>query len=267
MNPHLTVRLAVANDYPRYAALFPELGVDDPIPSEEVFTSRLLPTTIVTERDGAVVGYAYFQRLNDTVYVRNVVTDPGHRRRGVGRVLMQELERRARAAGATRWCLNVKPENVAARALYEEFGMTVAYAAVALRFAWEVVEKLPADPAETRSLEPAEDATVEARFELPRGLIEDARQRPRHHVIGVYSGTDALGVACFSPGFPGAFPFRVARVGLARPLLEACRALALPELNYMQVVVEDDAALAATLIEHGAGVRTEIVHYRGELVA
>jgi GNAT superfamily N-acetyltransferase len=267
MDPCLPVRSAVGADYPRYAALFPELGAGDPTPSQDTFVDRLAATTIVVELGGDVAGYAYYQLLDDTLYVRNVVTDPARRRRGVGRTLMRELERHARAAGLTRWCLNVGPDNTAARSLYEAFGMTAAYASVALRFAWSVAAGLPAEAIDTRPLPSSDDLAVEARFALPGGLIDDTRKRAGHHAIGAYAAAEAVGVACFSPSFPGAFPFRVARLGVARPLLDACHARALPEPDYMQIVVEDDDVLAAALIAGGAIVRTELVHYRGELSA
>jgi hypothetical protein len=78
-------------------------------------------------------------------------------------------------------------------------------------------------------------------------------------------GIDMLGVACFDPDLPGAFPFRVARPTLARPLLEACCRLARSDLDYMQVVVEDDAPLAELLVGAGANVSVEITHYAGQL--
>ena len=74
-----------------------------------------------------------------------------------------------------------------------------------------------------------------------------------------------LGFACFNPDFPGAYPFRVARLEHARPLLTALRPHAPPEPPYMQLVAEDDEPLHNQLIALGATLRLELLYLRGDL--
>jgi GNAT superfamily N-acetyltransferase len=54
--------------------------------------------------------------------VRDLFVDPGHRRTGVARALLQHAIDRARAAGALRLSLQTEPDNAAALALYTSLG-------------------------------------------------------------------------------------------------------------------------------------------------
>ena len=54
---------------------------------------------------------------------------------------MAAVAEQTRAAGLQRWRLNVKPENLAARALYERWGMKVVLASVSMRIRWSDVER------------------------------------------------------------------------------------------------------------------------------
>lgn len=54
----------------------------------------------------------------------NVATHPSHRRRGAGRMLMEAIERDARARGFTLLSLEVRVSNESAIRLYEAHGFT-----------------------------------------------------------------------------------------------------------------------------------------------
>jgi ribosomal protein S18 acetylase RimI-like enzyme len=139
----LRVRPARPQDYAHFARLMPELATGDRVKEETTFLRELLPTTLIAEpgENGRVVGYAYYQVMKDVTYVRHIVTSPDARRGGVGRALMAAVAERARAASCAAWCLNVKPENAAAIALYEGFGMKRVHGARALRLDWSVVDE------------------------------------------------------------------------------------------------------------------------------
>jgi hypothetical protein len=220
--------------------------------------------TVVAEKGDLLTGWARFGVFGDTAYVQNLATAPAHRRQGIGLALMREVARQARAAGCTAWCLNVSPSNGPARQLYEQVGMSARYPSVALSFDWSLVGALPAEPAAVRPLQPREDAMLEARFALLPTELAGARGE-LGRVLGLVGDVDVLGVACFDPNLPAAFPFRVARPTLARPLLEACCRFARSDFDYMQVVVEDDVPLAELLVDAGADVSIEITHYAGQL--
>lgn len=267
----LTIRPAVPADHPLFARLFVELATGDPIPEQAAWEAAQMPGTRFFERDGEVVAYAWATPLADTGYVKHVVVDPAHRGRGYGRLVMEELRRSLREAGCARWMLNVKPDNTPARRLYESVGMRPRYLSAGLRMAWDVVGRLP-EPGRAvtgRPAEPAEDAALDEAFGLARGTLSGTRAGLDRVVVRLVDpaapGEARVGVAAFNPHHPGAFPFKVAEPALARPLLEAMRPHALPRFAHVGVVVEDDAPLARMLVERGAEVRLEIVHYDGEL--
>jgi GNAT superfamily N-acetyltransferase len=247
-----TVSAADPADYPTFARLFPELEVPEPVPPPERFAAAIVPQAIFL-RDGTdVVGYAWARARGDVFFVVHVIVDPRHRRRGVGRALMNALAERARAAGFARWMLNVKPENVAARALYERCGMHVAFASVSMRLEWRDAAQLPASPARTRILDPADDASFEHELRLLPREIAGFRSLPGRMILGAEHEGAAVAFAAFDPAFPGASTFRARRPEHARALLDAMRPHALPDVGHVFLFVEDDPALEAELARAGA---------------
>jgi ribosomal protein S18 acetylase RimI-like enzyme len=271
MSPFV-IRPATSADYDAFVALVAELGLpDDPVPDRAAWEREWLPATLILERDGATAGYTVLRILRRLAYVFHLVTHPDHRRRGVGRALLEELAARGRAAGCTTWSLNVKADNVAAIRLYEAMGMRATYRAWALRLAWVDVARLPREEGvfSVRPIEPAEDAAIEGAFPIPGGRLADLRasreRLPLRLVDGARPEDPRAGVACFDAAFPGAFPFHVARPALAAPLLLGIRPYARPGDAHLDVMVPVDEALAATLRAAGAELRFELLHMEGPL--
>ncbi|MFF8727354.1 GNAT family N-acetyltransferase [Streptomyces sp. NPDC015171] len=77
---------------------------------------------VVRAPDGAFAARAQVAVTGRTAVVDQVETDPAHRRRGLGRVLMHTLTETAARAGATAAVLGATPEG---RALYEGAGWRV----------------------------------------------------------------------------------------------------------------------------------------------
>jgi GNAT superfamily N-acetyltransferase len=259
---------ATAADYPEFARLFPELGTEDPVPGLEGWLQDFAPATFLARSGDAVVGYAFYRLLSAVGYVANVVVDPGQRGRGYGKGIMEELARRFRAVGAVEWCLNVKPDNAAAIALYRSLGMRHAYDSVVLRLSWDQVERLPVQPGiAAREIRGDEDERVRAAFGLLDGKLGELRLHAERRTLGLFDGEEPRGVAglnlAFAPGLMGSFPFRVARIELSRNLFDAMRACGGTEHVRAQAVVEDDAPLVDYLLAVGAGVHLRIEHYRG----
>jgi ribosomal-protein-alanine N-acetyltransferase len=71
---------------------------------------------------GAVVGYLCLWAVADEIHVTNLAVDPAWRGEGIGRLLLATLLVRHRAVGARRAFLEVRPDNVEARRLYEGLG-------------------------------------------------------------------------------------------------------------------------------------------------
>lgn len=69
-----------------------------------------------------VVGYVGLMYVLDEGYISNVAVAPEHRRRGLARQLLAELERRCRALQLAFMTLEVRASNTPAIALYESRG-------------------------------------------------------------------------------------------------------------------------------------------------
>jgi GNAT superfamily N-acetyltransferase len=272
MEPGLSCRDATAADYPHFQRLFPELAVDDPTPTAERWVAEIAPSSLLLERAGEIVAYAYAQRFDpERAHLSHLVVAPAARGQGLGRTILLAMAARLRAEGRVRWSLNVKVENAPARRLYEALGLSVAYPSTSLRLAWGRVASLPREPLAlaTRPIAEHEDAALEDRFDLTRGRITFARAQPGRVLLRLVDPGRpddlALGFAVFDPAFPGVYPIQLARPTLAPPLLEALRQHAREGDDDVIVGTENAPDLARALVAAGAEVRMEILHMRGAL--
>lgn len=264
---HMTIRIrdAQSSDHAEYLRLFPELGVDDPLPDRAKFDREIRPTTFVAERDGRVVGLLFYVVLGDVGYVKNIISDPAARRQGIGRALMKEAMDRFRAAGAKTCVLNVFPDNEAAVRLYESFGLSRVHISHALKLRWELVPRGAATDLRSRKIEPGDDARVEPAMKLMSGQLAEARKNGRTLVLLERDDGTLEGATVFDPNFPGAYPFRMARPNHALVLVDALRPFAKPEHDMLNVVVEGDQPLADALLAAGATLRLLSMHMRGPI--
>lgn len=83
---------------------------------------------LVAADGGAIAGFAIAEmRMHHGEAVGHIVTvdiDPAHRRRGVGRLLMEAMAGRCREAGVARLQLEVAVDNEGAIAFYKELGFS-----------------------------------------------------------------------------------------------------------------------------------------------
>jgi ribosomal protein S18 acetylase RimI-like enzyme len=120
----LVPRKASFDDYPQFERLCAEVeGVD--VPSAAEFGGRIAPNAILLEEvaAGAVVAAAHFLVEDGLGHVLLVVVDREWRRSGVGKSVMGEVAARLRGQGCTRWWLEVRSDDVAARALCAAMGL------------------------------------------------------------------------------------------------------------------------------------------------
>ena len=287
----MRVRAATGNDCAQWARLVVELGTGDPPFSHETWEQRILPGMLVGDEAGTgeACAYVYFQVLTSVGYIRNLVVAPAHRGRGIGRALLRHVATHLRASGIVQWELNVLPGNAPAIALYTSVGMAPAGHGTAIRFPWRAIDALVEDTPPValavRAITAADDDALERRFQLIRGQLGDARRRgllPLALVLcapgqssdggACADAADARGVACFDASFPGCAVFRLAHTLDARALLAGVRERALPSpaapaSPWVQVFVEDDAALVAHLLAglEGAEVKMRTLRMRGLL--
>lgn len=76
----------------------------------------------VVECDGAVVAYAGMMAVAETGDVQTIAVAPHHEGRGIGRWLMNRLQRQAMRAGAETMMLEVRADNMRAHGLYASMG-------------------------------------------------------------------------------------------------------------------------------------------------
>ncbi len=77
---------------------------------------------VVDDPTAGIVGYAIAWLVGDDAELLTVGTDPVHRRRGIGRALVERVQASAAARAARSLVLEVRPSNTAAVALYERLG-------------------------------------------------------------------------------------------------------------------------------------------------
>jgi hypothetical protein len=168
-----------------------------------------------------------------------------------------------RAAGAAEWHLNVRSNNPSAIHLYEKLGMRAEHRSTIVRMRWDAIQQLPAELATVLPVAPDEDDDIERAFGMPSGRIAMTRQRDRVLLQLRDRELVPVGFGAFDIEFPGVMPFRVARPALAATMLATLRKHA--RHDHVGIAVENDDALAETLIAAGAEVRRRMLHYSGRL--
>jgi ribosomal-protein-alanine N-acetyltransferase len=102
------------NPWPR-SAFVTEMG-SNPVSRARVALTRTVPPR--------VAGYCIAWILFENVHVQNLAVHPAHRRKGLGRLLLQEAIEEGRERGATAALLEVRRSNEAAQSLYRSLGFT-----------------------------------------------------------------------------------------------------------------------------------------------
>lgn len=78
---------------------------------------------LVAEDKEGIIGFGGVMVIEDEAHVTNLLVSVAHRRKGLGRDLMLALMESALELGARHMTLEVRKENVAARALYGRLGL------------------------------------------------------------------------------------------------------------------------------------------------
>ena len=257
------IRPAVPGDYDAVAILTQQLGVDDPVPAFDAWARHHMSQVRVYERDGAVLGYTNTQRLATAGHVLHLVVAEQVRRSGIGLALMQEVAARLVANGIAEWHLNVKADNAPAIGIYERLGMRPQYRTVVVRVRWDAA--LPEDSAAVVAgiVAPDDDAEIERTFGLLAGRLAVQRSRTERVLLALREAGAVVGVAILNPSL-GCMPFRVARPTLAAALLRAVRPYAPSDWTELQLVVENDDALADVLAAAGVHLKLRLIHYAGQ---
>lgn len=270
----MIIRPAVDDDYDAYLRLYAELQVPGAPPSRESFVATMKGdvlvgvVSVVGGAGGAgvdvVAGVIWARPRGPFFHVVHLISDPQHRRTGVGRALLIAAAARAQDAGFSSWMLTVKPENTAARALYASVGMREVFAATLVRVRSVDVDALAGDDDSAIVVDALAD-DVDGAFGIAHGELAAIRSVPGRSASAARDVSGALvGVACFDPRVPGFMIFRVARRSFARPFLRGLRS-AYPDVDVVHVYVEDDAALADALVACGGEVAMRTLRMEGPI--
>ena len=93
----------------------PDLDIDRKLADGEEFF-------LVAEIGGAIVGSAMGGYEGHRGWVNYVAVDPDHRRHGIGRRMLEELERRLAAVGCPKINLQIRASNAAVAEFYRSIG-------------------------------------------------------------------------------------------------------------------------------------------------
>jgi ribosomal-protein-alanine N-acetyltransferase len=81
--------------------------------------------SVLAQADGKIVGYVLFWLLPDEVDIHNIAVHSEYRRRGIGRMLLQQVVAAARKRQSNRVTLEVRKSNIAAQTLYRSAGFAM----------------------------------------------------------------------------------------------------------------------------------------------
>lgn len=234
----------------------------EPAPTRSTFEELIRPASIVARRGDAIVGYAWSRPRGERLHVVHLITDPAHRRAGVGRTLMRAIAEHGKNAGFREWMLNVKPENTGARRLYETFGMRPTFESTSLELAWVDVAKLPETSLRGTHLEVADEARFEHAMHLAPREVTTARAILGRLAFCVQDDRGPLGLTIFEPSFPGAPIFGARDAHAARALLDAMR----PHARHPAArLLVEDAALVEVLMKIGARRVLQVLRMEGAI--
>jgi len=95
--------------------------------SRSMFASELAKASSIClgafeEEDDELLGYLIISRYVDAWHVMNIAVEPGHQRRGIATMLMEELFDLTSTDGRRGYTLEVRVSNAGAIKLYERLG-------------------------------------------------------------------------------------------------------------------------------------------------
>ncbi len=102
-----------------------QIGLVDPPSSAESKTIEIVrneletANALVVEIDGAIAGCVFYQPKDESIYFDRLAVLPEFRRRGIGKLLIDEVEQRAKKEGYREMSLSVRIELVAQQKYYE----------------------------------------------------------------------------------------------------------------------------------------------------
>lgn len=116
-----TLRIMTPDDLAQVFAI-EQVSHPSPWPMKGLQESLQNHVAYVLEQDGAVIGFAFVQRILDEAHLLDIALAPSHRGKGLGRELLRQLMDEVLVSGVTIWFLEVRVSNVTAISLYQSLG-------------------------------------------------------------------------------------------------------------------------------------------------
>ena len=116
-----TLRIMTSDDLAQVFAI-EQVSHPSPWPMKGLQESLQNHVAYVLEQDGAVIGFAFVQRILDEAHLLDIAIAPSHRGKGLGRELLRQLMDEVLVSGVTIWFLEVRVSNVTAISLYQSLG-------------------------------------------------------------------------------------------------------------------------------------------------
>jgi ribosomal protein S18 acetylase RimI-like enzyme len=127
----LAIRSAAADEVPQIVNLWEREGGPTRHAGRQREAARLLQrdpgALLVADNDGAIVGSLIVGWDGWRCHMYRLVVEPGLRRRGVGRALVEEAQRRAKKHGAVRMDAMIDADNVEAISFWESLGFELDF--------------------------------------------------------------------------------------------------------------------------------------------
>jgi len=108
-----TLRIMTPDDLAQVFAI-EQVSHPSPWPMKGLQESLQNHVAYVLEQDGAVIGFAFVQRILDEAHLLDIALAPSHRGKGLGRELLRQLMDEVLVSGVTIWFLEVRVSNVTA---------------------------------------------------------------------------------------------------------------------------------------------------------
>ena len=115
------IRVMTEDDLPAVLTI-EQVSHPSPWPMKGLQESLQNHAGLVLEQGGAVVGFAFVQRILDEAHLLDIAIAPSQRGQGLGRELLRQLMDEVLAVGVTIWFLEVRVSNLAAISLYQSLG-------------------------------------------------------------------------------------------------------------------------------------------------
>ncbi|MEK6788396.1 MAG: ribosomal protein S18-alanine N-acetyltransferase [Pseudomonadota bacterium] len=115
------IRVMTTDDLPAVFVI-EQVSHPSPWPMKGLQESLQNHAAFVLEQGGAVIGFAFVQRILDEAHLLDIAVAPSQRGQGLGRELLRQLMDEVLAVGVTIWFLEVRVSNLAAISLYQSLG-------------------------------------------------------------------------------------------------------------------------------------------------